>query len=379
MKIAIIQPRISYYNGGGETIPLEAITHLSHILDDVSFDLYTTKPPLPFTEKYLSFKSKIDPNKVNVFEIEPPLKFKHIYSTPPGSDRPRWDIESLYFNNLVLPLITNNRPDIVWSYYLLDYLLKVKDVPSVLYLLGYPRTNSEYREAMISQYDAVIPITRNVLNKWNDRLSIKIDTTEVLHQGINIGNPTKNLEYFDPDNFNIVFAGRIIERKGLITLLESIKMLRPTINNVKLYIFGEGPFSDEVDKYISGNNLTDNVVLGGYKSDIFSYLCGANLCVFPSHEGEGLMTVVLESMFYNGLVITTHDNGNEEAIIDNINGFLVDPKNPSELANKILYIYKNYSKLSDIKANAKSTIKNKFTWNNHAKRFYRLSAELIKS
>jgi glycosyltransferase involved in cell wall biosynthesis len=232
---------------------------------------------------------------------------------------------------------------------------------------------------MISQYDAVIPITKNVLNKWNARLSIKIDTTEVLHQGIDIGHPIKNLEYFDPGNFNIVFAGRIIERKGLMTLLESIKMLQPTINNIKLYIFGEGPFSNEVSKYISGNNLTDKVVLGGYKSDIFSYLHDANLCVFPSYEGEGLMTVVLESMFYNGLVITTHGNGNEEAITDNVNGFLIDPKNPSKLADKIIHIYKNYSKLSDIKANAKSTIKKKFTWNNHAKKFYRLSTELIKS
>lgn len=81
------------------------------------------------------------------------------------------------------------------------------------------------------------------------------------------------------------------------------------------------------------------------------------------------MSVVLESMYYNGIVLATTNNGNEEAITNNINGFLVEPRNANALAEKILYVIEHETELAPMRQNALATIQNKYTWNKYATRF----------
>lgn len=380
MKIAVVQPRLSYFSGGGEKIPLESISHLVNILDNVSFDLYTTKSPLRPAPGYELFKAKAAKNKkINIYEIPTPKKYKPLYKIQPGENRYRWDAESLYFNNLVYDPINKNKPDIILSYYLLDCLFKPAGIHSMLYLLGYPRTESEYREAMLDQYDSILSITQNTLNQWNSRLATQIHSQGILHQGVDLTIKPKNVPHFRKHDFNIVFAGRLIQRKGIITLLDAIRILRQETKNIKLFILGDGPLLNDIKEFVEVNHLEDCVALEGFRSDVIDYINSANLCVFPSHEGEGLMNVVLESMFYNGLVITTYGNGNEEAITDNKNGFLVKPSDPTDLKDKIKYVIKNDPTLTKIQKKAKDTIVNNFSWENHAKSFYSICNKVLSN
>jgi hypothetical protein len=43
MKIAIVQPRISYYNGGGEKYPMDSILFIAENNSEMEFIVYTTK------------------------------------------------------------------------------------------------------------------------------------------------------------------------------------------------------------------------------------------------------------------------------------------------------------------------------------------------
>ncbi len=378
MKISIVQPRLSYFSGGGERVPLESMIHLTKIIKDISFDLYTTKSVLPLSPDYERFKSIVrENNKINIYEIPIPKKFIHLYKIEPGTNRYRWDAESLFFNNLVYKYLDKNKPDLILSYYLPDCIVKPKGIPSLLYLLGYPTTESEYREAMMAQYDGLISISQNTVDQWNNRLTEKIDSRGILPQGLDLNAKPSLVPDFEDDLFHIIFAGRLIERKGIKTLLEAVKLIGNGIAKYKVHIFGIGPMLTEIQAYISDNHLEQSVVLEGFKSNLLDYIHSADLCVFPSHEGDGLMNVVLESMYYNGLVLTTKKNGNEEAITNNVNGFLVEPRSVLELKNKIIYIINNYSELSKIKKMAKQTITEKFTWKHHADIFSSICASII--
>lgn len=377
MKIAVIQPRVSYFNGGGEKIPLESMTHLVELLD-VSFDLYTTKSILPVAPGYELFKSAVANNsKVTIHEIPIPKKFAPLYKIEPGTNRYRWDAESLYFNNLVYHFLQLDKPDLILSYYLPDCIVKPPEIPSILYLLGYPRTDSEYREAMISQYDSVIAISKNTADQWNQRLNPLTDIQAILPQGLDLSSQPRLVDSFNDDFFHIVFAGRFMERKGIATILEAALLLQSNTGNVKFHLLGEGPMLQEIQAFISTHNLKKTVVIEGFKSNVLDYIKSAQLCVFPSYEGEGLMNVVLESMYYNGLVITTHGNGNEEIITNGKNGFLVNPHDAIQLKDQILSLKENYLKLSQIKKEAKTTISQNFTWKVHAQKFNSVCIQAI--
>ena len=60
-----------------------------------------------------------------------------------------------------------------------------------------------------------------------------------------------------------------------------------------------------------------------------------DVIAFPSLFGEGLPMAVLEAMAAGVPVIGSRLDGIPEAIDDGINGLLVEPGNPTELAEKI--------------------------------------------
>jgi hypothetical protein len=183
MKIGIIQPRLSYYKGGGEKYCMDSLIELANKTKDI-FIIYTTKSPLKNSSLYENFK-KICPENIVINEISVPEKWKNLYSIKPGEIRLRWDSESLFFNKEILPLIEKEKIDLVWSYYILDSIILPSNLPCIINLLGYPRQKSDYTEGLLSQYFEIIPISKNVLNKWNKLLDKKIYKFKILNQGIN--------------------------------------------------------------------------------------------------------------------------------------------------------------------------------------------------
>jgi glycosyltransferase involved in cell wall biosynthesis len=200
---------------------------------------------------------------------------------------------------------------------------------------------------------------------------IQYQNTKVLVQGINFQNLNlEELHYFDNDFKNIIFYGRLIERKGILDLIDAVNLLVKKGVKIKLHIFGDGELFDTIKSRIKDYNLTNNVIYHGFKSDVLNYLPNADLCCFPSHEKEGLMSSVLEAMFYNGVVITTLNNGSETVIKNLISGFLIPPRDVSKLSETILKVLNlEKEKLNKIKLYAKSSIERNAKWESFSKRF----------
>lgn len=370
MKIGIIQPRLSYYNGGGEKYCMDSLLRLANKTKD-TFIIYTTKNASKKSNLYRDFKKKL-PNNILVREINIPKKWKKLYSIKPGINRYRWDAESLAFNKEIFPLILKEKIDLFWSYYILDSLILPPNVPCILNLLGYPRKKSDYMEGLLVQYSEIVSISENVINKWNELLDKKIKSYRILNQGI---DPFKKFKQnpFSKNKFNIVFAGRFIERKGIHILIRAAsKLINKRDKNIMIYLFGEGEYKEKIKKLIKKLKLEKNVKFFPFVKDVEKYFYFSDLCVFPSYSGEGLMSVVLESMYYNGLVISTEENGNEEAIINNKNGFLVSQGNIIVLSQKIKEIMKNPNEFESIRNEAKKTIEKKFTWDVYCNNFFKI-------
>ena len=81
-------------------------------------------------------------------------------------------------------------------------------------------------------------------------------------------------------------------------------------------------------------------------------LVASDIFVLPSLS-EGFPVVLLEAMASGLPIITTRTRGLSEIIQENVNGFLVNPKNATEIADKIKYI------LTNDKLTKRISIKNK--------------------
>ena len=128
----------------------------------------------------------------------------------------------------------------------------------------------------------------------------------------------------------------------------------------KLLLVGDGPERHNVERLIERLTLHKNIKLTGFRSDVANLLQCSDIGVLCS-ETESAPLTLLEAMSTGLPVVATSVGGVPEIIKDGVNGFLVPPKNPEELASKILQLYEDQTLRNKIGAFARKTILKKYT------------------
>jgi len=159
----------------------------------------------------------------------------------------------------------------------------------------------------------------------------------------------------------IIFVGTLKEVKGINYLLEALKMIE---ENISLIIVGDGPERNYLERYASELGLTSRVKFVGMKNklEIQKYICESQILVLPSLS-EGFSMTLLEAMVGGIPVIATNVGGNPEIIEDRINGFLVEPRNPRQIANSIQWLLEDKELMRLIGLNNQYNVK-KYSWDN---------------
>jgi glycogen(starch) synthase len=132
----------------------------------------------------------------------------------------------------------------------------------------------------------------------------------------------------------IVIAGRLVREKGVHDLLEAFG--RISTPDVGLLIVGDGLERRAVDDAIRARGLAQAVRLVGAVPNeaVAAYLQHAAVVVVPSwFEERG--RIVLEAMAVGAPVVATRVGGIPASVRDGVNGLLVAPRSPAELATAI--------------------------------------------
>jgi phosphatidylinositol alpha-mannosyltransferase len=109
------------------------------------------------------------------------------------------------------------------------------------------------------------------------------------------------IKKFDDGKINILFLGRLEDRKGLAYLLKAYKILDKRLGgdfvskNLRLIVVGEGPQKKEMTDYVTKNNLK-NVVFVGQTADCPPYYATCDIYCSPAIYGESFGIVLLEAM-----------------------------------------------------------------------------------
>ncbi|HLN94785.1 MAG TPA: glycosyltransferase family 4 protein [Flavobacterium sp.] len=141
----------------------------------------------------------------------------------------------------------------------------------------------------------------------------------------------------DPDDFVVVFVGRIVKDKGIVELVDAFLKVAAKYEHAKLLLVGmEEPETDPLPSLTLGK-IADNraIISVGFKDDVRPYLAMGNVLVLPSYR-EGFPNVVLQAGSMELPVIATNINGCNEIIVDGVSGLLVPVKNTLAIQHAIL-------------------------------------------
>ncbi len=135
-------------------------------------------------------------------------------------------------------------------------------------------------------------------------------------------------------------TGRITEEKGFGELVEALALIRDEFPAAHLLVIGgqlsteRDAFQDKLVDFIGEQGLEANVTFAGFRSDVDRLLGLLDLFVLPSYR-EGLPRSVLEAMAMELPVIATDIRGCREAVVDEVTGVLVPPKDAKALAGAL--------------------------------------------
>ena len=129
-------------------------------------------------------------------------------------------------------------------------------------------------------------------------------------------------------------VARLLKDKGIVDYVEAARLLRQKYPDAEFQLLGH---FDPNPAAISRADIEAWVAEGtlnylGETRDVRPYLAGCTVFVLPSYYREGIPRSILEAMATGRAIITTDLPGCRDTVVPGVNGYLVEPKNPKELA-----------------------------------------------
>ena len=167
----------------------------------------------------------------------------------------------------------------------------------------------------------------------------------------------------------IIYVGRLVEKKGVKYLIDSIKIIRETLSDVELIIVGDGPLRQSLETQVNNLSLSSNIVFkGGLKQERLPALySSAAISVLPSvidsyGDQEGLGLTVIEAMGCECAVVASSLDAVKDIITDGKTGVFFEPGNADQLAEKIQALLSDDEARNIIAKSGRDYVVNRYDW-----------------
>lgn len=169
-----------------------------------------------------------------------------------------------------------------------------------------------------------------------DQPLVKGEDKEVLRAKYNLKDKT------------ILFSlGRLVKRKGFDYTIEALKkMSAKDLENLIYIIAGTGPEAENLKQAVPDNLKNKILFLGEISEDSkWHWLAICDIFIMPARDidgdYEGFGIVYLEANLFSKPVIAGRAGGVSDAVVDGLNGLLVDPENIEAIKEAILKLKNN--------------------------------------
>lgn len=280
-------------------------------------------------------------------------------------------------------VMTKSKPDLVFSYNIKPVIYGslaakdagVKHIYSMVAGLGRVYGSKTFKAKVLrritgflykkafKQCDKVIFQNSDDLNQFVSRNYLhKSKAVRVNGSGVNMSRFIPNELPKEPI---FLMIARIIKEKGVFEFAEAARNVRKDYPEARFILLGGYDISIGAikPKQLAPFIEDGSIEFPGEAKDVLPYFKEAQIFVLPTYYREGLPRTILEAMAMARPIITTDWLGCRDAVKDGVNGFLTEPKNHIELANKMKILIENNSLAESMSENSYIFCKEKYDVN----------------
>ena len=165
----------------------------------------------------------------------------------------------------------------------------------------------------------------------------------------------------------LLSVGRLEANKGFDVLLDALGAIQahgaPLTGKWKWVLVGDGPRRRALEQQIARMRLQDRVLMPGRLADpdLHAWYEAATLFVHPTlYEGSSLVT--LEAMSHRRAIVASNAGGLADKVKPGINGWLVAPGQPAELAAAISGALARPEQLARFGNASRAIVEREFAW-----------------
>lgn len=174
----------------------------------------------------------------------------------------------------------------------------------------------------------------------------KVDST-VLPNAVDVAHfrAGSRIKKYDDGKLNIVYLGRLVERKGCMHLLQALVVLAKSnhLQNVRVIIAGKGPLLSELQAFVRQHKLGRIVHFIGYVTEAQkpNLLASAHIAVLPSLGGESFGIVLIEAMAAGAETVIAGDNLGYRTVMNGHEEQLINPRDTQAFAKMLKHFLHN--------------------------------------
>jgi len=166
----------------------------------------------------------------------------------------------------------------------------------------------------------------------------------------------------------LLSVGRLVKRKGFDLVDATLPEILKTIPDLVYVIIGN---EAELKNSQFKNALVINQASNEERNAWYE-LC--DIFIMPSREingdFEGFGIVYLEANLAGKPVIAGRSGGVADAVIDNLNGLLINPEDPNEISQAIIKLAENPELRKKLGERGKERVLNEFNWQKQIEKIY---------
>ncbi len=164
------------------------------------------------------------------------------------------------------------------------------------------------------------------------------------------------------NGFVVGHFSRLAPWKGQHILIEALAQCPVDVTAIIVgdALFGEQDYRERLHQQVTALGLKNRVKFLGFRSDIPLLMAACDLVAHTSTSPEPFGRVIVEAMLCGRPVVAAKAGGAIELVEQGINGFLVTPGNPQELAQVIITCLNEKDQTAAIANNARTTASQRF-------------------
>ena len=165
----------------------------------------------------------------------------------------------------------------------------------------------------------------------------------------------------------LVSVCRLHPIKGLSTAIEAVALLAKEIPFIRLILIGDGPIKQDLKKLSENLAIESNVVFYGSagNEEVLKIVSESTIFILPcvvakNGDRDGIPTSLIEAMYLKTPVISTTISGIPELIEDGVEGYLVEPGDVRQLAEKCKQVLEDESLRVKMGTSGRDKVSNTF-------------------